>query len=242
VFAQALTTNYGDPDLKGTMEHDLCALRQTTSVANYAAEFQSIGNYLALGWGDELLLFHFRLHLKDNIKNALVHEKPYPRTLLEMVTAAIRLDNREFEKIRDRKTAAAFSSGQPSQSRSRKAITEQSTTASSSSQSRSTPQVTPTVQITGPPATSNDGTTPMELDLVGRRRITETEKERRRTLKLCMYCGESGHFRRDCPAMARRAISLILQLNNAATLHSANFITEILKPSDTSATNAYAQE
>jgi Retrotransposon gag protein len=49
VFAQSLTKTYGDPDLKGTMEHDLCALRQTGMVANYAAEFQRIGNYLSPG-------------------------------------------------------------------------------------------------------------------------------------------------------------------------------------------------
>jgi Retrotransposon gag protein/Zinc knuckle len=233
VFAQSLTTTYGDPDLKGTMEHDLCALRQTGSVANYAAEFQRIGNYLSPGWGDEPLLFHFRLHLKDNIKNALVHEKPYPQTLLEMVAAAIRLDNRESEKIRDRKTMAGYSSTQSS--RPRQAAGTQQLTAAPSSQPRSTPQTTPTVQIS-PPVTSNDGTTPMELDYVEKKRITEAERDRRRTLKLCMYCAEPGHFRRDCPAIPRRAINLILQ-----TPHTVNFITEINEPSDTSATNANAQ-
>jgi Retrotransposon gag protein len=105
-FSRSLTMSYGDPDLKSTMEHDLYALRQTFSVADYAAEYRCIANYLAPGWSEEPLVFHFRLHLKENIKDALVHEKPYPKTLREMVTAAIRLDNREREKIRDRRITA----------------------------------------------------------------------------------------------------------------------------------------
>jgi Ty3 transposon capsid-like protein len=98
-FSRSLTMSYGDPDLKSTMEHDLCALRQTSSVADYAAEYQHIANYLAPGWSEEPLVFYFRLHLKENIKDVLVHEKPYPKTLRKMVAAAIRLDNREREKI-----------------------------------------------------------------------------------------------------------------------------------------------
>jgi hypothetical protein len=236
------------------MAHDLCALRQTGSVANYAAEFQRIGNYLSPGWGDEPLLFHFRLHLKDNIKNVLVHEKPYPRTLLEMVAAAIRLDNRESEKIRDRKTMAGYGTAvqsSSSQSCSRQAAGTQQLTTAQSPQPYATPQTAPTV-ITGPPAASNDGTTPMELDYVGRerKRITNAEKERRRINKLCMYCGDSTHFHENCPIASRRAVNLISQTPHAQTPHAqtphaqtprtVNFITEIIEPSE--ATNPYAQE
>jgi hypothetical protein len=104
-FAQSLTMSYGDPDLKGTMERRLYTLRQTSSVANYAAEFQLIAGYLT-GWNDGPFLFLYKLHLKENIKDALVHEKPYPKTLLEMVAATIRLDNREYERTQEQKIAA----------------------------------------------------------------------------------------------------------------------------------------
>lgn len=233
VFAQTLTTSYGDPDLKGTMEHELCALRQTTSVANYAAEFQRIAAYLTPGWSDEPLLFHYRLHLKENIKNVLVHEKPYPTTLLEMVTATIRLDNREYEKIRDRKILAGLATLPP---RTRQALPPGPVT-----QARPMPQSTathPSVQVTSPPATSSDGTTPMELDLVARGRLTDSERERRRINRLCNYCGEPGHVVRNCPtAPPRRAVNLLTHVPRAV-----NFITEILEPSDGESTNIYAQE
>jgi len=107
-FAQSLTMSYGDPDLKGTMERRLYTLRQTSSVANYAAEFQLIAGHLP-GWSDEPFIFLYKLHLKENIKDSLVHEKPYPKTLLEMIAATIRLDNREYERIRERKITATSS-------------------------------------------------------------------------------------------------------------------------------------
>jgi hypothetical protein len=117
-FAQSLTMSYGDPDLKGTMERRLYTLRQTSSVANYAAEFQLIAGHLTPGWSDEPFIFLYKLHLKENIKDALVHEKPYPKTLLEMIAATIRLDNREYERIRERKIAGPPSSSPKSKSKS----------------------------------------------------------------------------------------------------------------------------
>jgi hypothetical protein len=47
-------------------------------------------------------LSHYRFNLKDNIKKVLVHEKPFPTTLLEMITASIRIDNCEQEMVLDR--------------------------------------------------------------------------------------------------------------------------------------------
>jgi Retrotransposon gag protein len=103
-FSRALTEYFGDPDLTSTMERELRNLRQTSSVADYAAEFQRIAGYLSTaGWSDRPLLSTYRANLKDNIKDALVHEKPFPTTLLEMIAASIRIDNREYEMMLDRK-------------------------------------------------------------------------------------------------------------------------------------------
>jgi hypothetical protein len=234
-FAQTLSNFYGDPDLKGTMERELVALRQMTSVSNYAAEFQRIAGYLAPGWGDEPLIFHYKWHLKDNIKNALVHEKPYPKTLLDMVAATIRLDLREYEKILDRKASNNSSSSQSSQSRTRQAAPQQSTLAPSL-QPRPAPWQTtftpPTAQTTGPPTTSNDGTTPMELDYVARK-VTDAERERRRANNLCNYCGQPGHYASTCPVAPP----------GGRFPRRINFITEIPdSPDAVVSTNSRAQE
>jgi hypothetical protein len=103
-FSRALTASFGDPDMTGTMERKLRNLRQTSSVADYATEFQRIAGYPpTAGWSDRPLLSNYRANLKDNIKKSLVHEKPFPTTLREMIAASIRIDNCEYEIILDRK-------------------------------------------------------------------------------------------------------------------------------------------
>ena len=80
------------------MERKLRALRQTASASTYAAEFQRIAGFLiAAGWTDRPLLSQYKAGLKESVKSVLVHEKPYPATLVEMIAASIRIDNSEYE-------------------------------------------------------------------------------------------------------------------------------------------------
>ncbi len=50
-------------------------------------------------------------------------------------------------------------------------------------------------------------------------RLTEEEKERRRSQRLCLYCGEAGHFRQNCPHRPinrdNAAVSLTLNCLNS---------------------------
>lgn len=44
------------------------------------------------------------------------------------------------------------------------------------------------------------------MDLsAGRGRLTQQERQRRRQLNLCLYCGEGGHMIRNCPTIPRIA-------------------------------------
>lgn len=45
---------------------------------------------------------------------------------------------------------------------------------------------------------------PMQL---GRTRLSQAERERRMRDKCCLYCGESGHFRANCPELAGKGSS-----------------------------------
>ena len=202
-FANALTNSYGDPDLTGTMERELRTLRQTGSVSAYAAEFQRIAGFLiAAGWNDRPLLSNFRANLKDNIKNVLVHEKPFPTTLQEMIAASIRIDNREHEKIMDRKLPTHQSGTQGNQSRSHQNGPSRLQITAPTNPVAST---LPLPIIT--PVANNDGTTPMELDAFERRVLTDAEREFRRSNKLCHYCGGANHRIADCPKIPEKRVS-----------------------------------
>src|SRR5579859_634637 len=50
IFQQSLIWVYGDPNLEATAEQELHCLKQTTSVADYAARFESHKQYLS--WND----------------------------------------------------------------------------------------------------------------------------------------------------------------------------------------------
>ncbi len=67
-----------------------------------------------------------------------------------------------------------------------------------------------------------DSSEPMQLTLhqsTKHPRLTEEEKERRRSQRLCLYCGEAGHFRQNCPHRPinrdNAAVSLTLNCLNS---------------------------
>ena len=62
-FATALTALYGDADLETTAERELCQLRQTSSVADYAAKFEQHRQYL--GYNDLAFQHLFYHGLKE---------------------------------------------------------------------------------------------------------------------------------------------------------------------------------
>jgi hypothetical protein len=56
----------------------------------------------------------------------------------------------------------------------------------------------------GIPATSKDGTIPMELDASRRNGITPEERQRRKDDNLCLYCGSPEHYNATCPLRPNR--------------------------------------
>src|SRR6202453_582034 len=145
---------------------------------------------------------NFKIGLKEVIKAGLVHEKPYPTTLPEMIVAANRIDNCEYEMSQDRKTSTQPAKKPSNQYRSRQAEPNLQIAVPSTTPNPLNPQNTPwgnSRASSGPPLTSSDGTTPMELDLVGRKGpLTDAQKLYRLEKGLCMYCGEAGHFVQSC--------------------------------------------
>lgn len=98
-----------------------------------------------------------------------------PETLDELIALTIKLDNRLYDRHLER--CRRF----PSPPRQRN---------SGVSTHPSSPPVP-----SGLPAIEAPEAEPMQL---GRNRLTEAERERRRRSGECLYCGRRGHLVRDC--------------------------------------------
>ena len=177
-FSKSISAVYGDPDLEASAERRLNVLSQTSSVAQYNAEFQQLSQYVE--WNDASLKNRFYHGLNDTIKDWLANE-PAPKTLKDLVDKATRYDSRRHERLLEKKASPSHSAGPQS-------------TSSRAPPSAPPPQDYRTASTgTGGlkiPPTSPDGTVPMEL---GARHITAAERDRRRANKLCFYCGDSEH-------------------------------------------------
>jgi hypothetical protein len=198
-FQESLTSIYGDPNLAATADREIRALKQTGSVAEYAANFESKKQYLA--WNDSAFRDQFYLNLDKEIKNNMAAFGK-PDTLKGLKDLAIRLDTRLEERrleVRQEQSRAPYSSTRPS-------VTPRFTAPPIQAKTTSNPappvtSTTPTMPSTGPriPSHTADGTVPMELDSHGVWRLASSEKNRRKRLGLCDYCAAPDHALASCP-------------------------------------------
>lgn len=169
-FQDELIRNLGDPDRIRSLTRELQTLKQTGSAAAYSSQFCQVSAYL--NWNDEALRDQFYSGLKSEVKDALAYSNVDWTTFKELSNLAIRLDNRLFERRSDN-----------SRSTGARAAPHNSTRAS------------------GTTPSSSDSSA-MDLDGTKSRKfqpLTDAERKRRRDNKLCMYCGEAGHFAGQCP-------------------------------------------
>lgn len=186
-FVRSLTATFGDVDEVAHAERRLRSLRQTTSVTNYATEFQQITSHLS--WNEDALCFHFKQGLKSNIKDELARD-PSPSSVEELVEKCVRIDNRFFERSLERsgnfqrafhQTSNQFQSAPRSQDRSSRAHFV-------------------------PRSRDNLGPRPMDLDFASspRKPLTSFERSQRLKQGLCLYCEQPGHIVRDCPSTPQK--------------------------------------
>jgi hypothetical protein len=98
-FEDRLRGTFGEPDEERAAERELVNLRQKTSASAYTAEFRQ--KAARLDWDDEPLMAQFYSGLKDEVKDELVKEDR-PDTLTKYMERAIRIDDRQFERRRER--------------------------------------------------------------------------------------------------------------------------------------------
>lgn len=164
LFFEEFSTNFGDFDRVTVAANKIHALRQgSQSASTYASQFRQLS--CDLKWGEDALIDIFRRGLRDDVKDLLL-TLPFPNTLNEAISFAVRCDNR----LTERRTEKSTRNGPM---RNNYPVNQQHPV-------------------------------PMEVDMTKEqskfsKKLTVEEKERRRRLNLCMYCGEGGHYLDKCP-------------------------------------------
>jgi hypothetical protein len=178
-FADHLNNAFGIVDEAQQAERRLRNLQQTGSASQYYTRFLALASLL--DWDDHALRSQFYFGLKPHIKDDLAHHER-PTTLTALKDLAIRVDNRLFERFQERKE-------------------ERSTVSNPSNPPpRFTAPAQPRIFAPRMPAT---GPTPMDIDALTspppRGPLSAQEKQRRRQLNLCLYCGQPSHMAYACP-------------------------------------------
>lgn len=113
-FKSLMYQSFGDTDRVAVAENRIRRLRQgTRPAAHYGSDFRQLA--CDLKWNDSALISQFKDGLNDSVKDMLLHHS-IPETLNEMITLAIKCDNRIFEH----RQATNRSSFKPKQEFSRK--------------------------------------------------------------------------------------------------------------------------
>ena len=156
-------------------------LRQgTQSASQYALEFRILA--AESGWNDTALQGIFLKGLSEELKDELA-TRDEPDSLEALIHLTIRLDNRIRERRREK------FQGQ----RSRSLASAPATQVAIFPPTIASPSSSPTAD-TGPPASTAEE--PMQL---GRAKLSPEERQRRFMNRLCIYCGQKGHYRAQCP-------------------------------------------
>ena len=172
-FAQGLKRVFEDPEEVATAERTLTTLKQIGSASAYASEFIRINS--SIEWNNSALRYQFYSGLKDIIKDELC-KLDRPESLAKLMEIAIQIDNRIHERRLEKRP------NRP-------------------------PMKTITTQIQAPSTFELVGRGPQPMDIDAARRkfklLSEEEKQRRRMLNLCLYCGQPGHQAMSCPNKGR---------------------------------------
>jgi len=187
-FKTALSNLYSDRNLRARNEDKLSHLVQTKSAATYAAEFQSLVDPLDLDDNSKCLLFHKGLKpgIKDTIANV-----GRAATFTLLLDQAISIDQRKHQRELEEKKSS--SSGPKSSTTSQPSSTKAGVSAAEDrnphfTRSRNQPESS---QPRGQKRPAPKGP------------ISQQEKSRRIAEGLCLYCGESGHMRFNCPKKSK---------------------------------------
>lgn len=182
-FAKVLESNFGEPDQEAAAMRQICALRQTTSAASYASEFKGLQQFI--DWNDGAFRNQFYIGLKDSVKDELI-KTDRPPNLEALMELAIKIDNRLYERRLEKKKAQQTYQHDPKLSLQKQPQLRHRSSPASATSAADTDA-------------AKEGTSDSGAARSRFKPLTDAEKQRRRTLNLCLYCAEPDHMVIDCP-------------------------------------------
>lgn len=205
-FMDTLESAYGDKLSVQEAEVKIRFLHQRGTMQDYLAEFSTLQSQVR--WNQAALVAQFKFGLSEPVRGLLQsqwHSLNTLKLVSEAATTAyqnLRLTNRRAPNS----TPWPRNQNQPQRIQFLNAAARANPT---SNQSR-------------------PGSSDMELGAM-KGPLTAREKERRRKEKLCLYCGEPGHFTDRCPAK-RPGLGLAM-INDQAVDYTCEYDTESGKDS-----------
>lgn len=164
----------------------LLSLRQgSASVSHYAIDFRILA--AESNWDEAALQSVFLKGLADSVKDELA-ARDETQSLDDLISLAIRLDNR----LRERRRERLGRQGNPLPS----LLNSPSPAEFLQPSPATVPAAAPGPRFSSTPSREE----PMQL---GRMKLSLAERERRVRNRLCIYCGQPGHFLATCPQLPK---------------------------------------
>ncbi len=158
---------FGEQDEEERTLQKLEKLRQDKSVSAYITKFKQLQS--RLDWGDSPLQRAYYKGLKEAVKDGLMYMDK-PEDLTELMEQSIKVDNRVYERLTQKKTIPVANTGKARRETKRDHEGD--------------------VLMTGNVKNKN---------WKKGQRLSKEERQRRFDNKACLLCGEEGHFKDKCP-------------------------------------------
>lgn len=191
LFVEQLRTNFGDPDRVATAERKLFDLRQRGSATEYLTLFNQHASILH--WDDQSKAAKFYRGLKDSVKDELARTGR-PKDFYELTTAAIRIDNRLYER--------SVEKGGSNRTTSTGKFTRYADTPRGNSNSNSNwnrMYSNPNSYSNSNRSFNRSSTPPRNTNLLRNGHLAPEEYQKRKDAGLCLYCGSKDHKVDKCP-------------------------------------------
>ena len=170
-FKKEMELMFGEIDEERTAERRIQELKQTKSASQYTTEFKK---YQAnLDWDDAPLIATYYNGLKEKVKDEIARQDR-PTDLAEMMTLAVRIDNRQFERDMERKGKTFAIPNTKKKVQIREHYDPMDIDRIDAKQQRTKKRFAP-------------------------RGWTKEQKQKLIEDGACLGCGEKGHFVRECP-------------------------------------------